>query len=205
MERILNYINGELVAPVSGRYLDNFDPSRGQVYGEIPDSDARDIDQAVMAAQAAFPGWAATPRQERSNLMLKIAQLIDDNHEMLAQAESKDNGKPVKLARRVDIPRASANFRFFATAILHESTEAHRMDDVAMNYTERSPVGVAGCISPWNLPLYLFTWKIAPALAAGNTVIAKPSEITPMTAFLLSKLCIEAGFPTSVSYIVHGL
>ena len=205
MERILNYINGELIAPESGQYLDNYDPSRGQVYGEIPDSDAQDIDLAVKAAQKAFPGWAATPRQERSDMMLKIAQLIDDNHEMLAQAESRDNGKPVKLARRVDIPRASANFRFFATAILHESTEAHRFDNVAMNYTERSPVGVAGCISPWNLPLYLFTWKIAPALAAGNTVVAKPSEITPMTAFLLSKLCIEAGLPNGVLNIVHGL
>ena len=201
----MNYINGELVAPASGEYLDNFDPSRGRVYGEIPDSDARDIDKAVTAAKAAFPGWSNTSRQERSNLMLKIAQLIDDNHEMLSQAESKDNGKPVKLARKVDIPRASANFRFFATAILHESSEAHRMDNVAMNYTERSPVGVAGCISPWNLPLYLFTWKIAPALAAGNTVVAKPSEITPMTAFLLSKLCIEAGLPKGVLNIVHGL
>lgn len=205
MERILNYINGELVAPVSDQYLDNYDPSRGKVYGEIPDSDAKDIDQAVKAAEEAFPGWAATPRQERSGMMLRIAQLIDDNHEMLAQAESKDNGKPVKLARRVDIPRASANFRFFATAILHESSEAHRFDNVAMNYTERSPVGVAGCISPWNLPLYLFTWKIAPALAAGNTVVAKPSEITPMTAYLLSKLCIEAGLPKGVLNIVHGL
>ncbi len=205
MERILNYINGELVAPVSGQYLDNYDPSRGEVYSEIPDSDAQDIEHAAKAASNAFEGWAATPRQERSNLMLKIAQLIDDNHEMLARAESKDNGKPLKLARRVDIPRASANFRFFATAILHEHTEAHRFDNVAMNYTERSPVGVAGCISPWNLPLYLFTWKIAPALAAGNTVVAKPSEITPMTAFLLSKLCIEAGLPKGVLNIVHGL
>jgi len=205
MERILNYINGALVAPASGEYLDNFDPSRGTVYGEIPDSDARDIDQAVVAAKAAFPVWSNTSRQDRSNVMLRIAQLIDDNHEMLAKAESKDNGKPLKLARHVDIPRASANFRFFATAILHESSEAHRMDNVAMNYTERTPIGVAGCISPWNLPLYLFTWKIAPALAAGNTVVAKPSEITPMTAFLLSKLCIEAGLPEGVLNIVHGL
>ncbi len=205
MERILNYVNGELVAPASDNYLDNYDPSRGTVYSHIPDSDARDIEKAVAAAKEAFPAWSKTSREERSELMLRVAELIDANHEMLAQAESKDNGKPLKLARRVDIPRASANFRFFATAILHESSEAHRMDDVAMNYTERTPVGVAGCISPWNLPLYLFTWKIAPALAAGNTVVAKPSEITPMTAFLLSKLCIEAGFPKGVLNIVHGL
>lgn len=205
MERILNYINGELVEPISKNYLDNIDPSRGKVYGEIPDSDERDVQLATQAAKTAFPSWAATPREERSRLMLKVADLIDANLEKLAKAESKDNGKPVKLATRVDIPRASSNFRFFATAILHESTEAHQTDGLAFNYTERSPLGVAGCISPWNLPLYLFTWKIAPALAAGNTVVAKPSEITPMTAFLLSELCIEAGFPRGVLNIVHGL
>ncbi|KOF01595.1 2-hydroxymuconic semialdehyde dehydrogenase [Roseivirga seohaensis subsp. aquiponti] len=205
MERILNYINGELVEPISKNYLDNIDPSRGKVYGEIPDSDERDVQLATQAAKTAFPTWAATSREERSRLMLKVANLIDANLEKLAKAESKDNGKPVKLATRVDIPRASSNFRFFATAILHESTEAHQTDGLAFNYTERSPLGVAGCISPWNLPLYLFTWKIAPALAAGNTVVAKPSEITPMTAFLLSELCIEAGLPKGVLNIVHGL
>lgn len=205
MERILNYIGGELIEPLSGEYLDNYDPSRGTVYSEIPDSNAGDIDLAVKAANAAFPVWSKTPREERSRLMLKVAELIDANHEMLSRAESRDNGKPLKLARKVDIPRASANFRFFATAILHESTEAHQMDQVSMNYTQRTPIGVAGCISPWNLPLYLFTWKIAPALAAGNTVVAKPSEITPMTAFLLSKLCIEAGLPKGTLNIVHGL
>ena len=205
MERILNYINGELVEPISKNYLDNIDPSRGKVYGEIPDSDERDVQLATQAAKTAFPTWAATSREERSRLMLKVANLIDANLEKLAKAESEDNGKPVKLATRVDIPRASSNFRFFATAILHESTEAHQTDGLAFNYTERSPLGVAGCISPWNLPLYLFTWKIAPALAAGNTVVAKPSEITPMTAFLLSELCIEAGLPKGVLNIVHGL
>ncbi|WP_421978084.1 aldehyde dehydrogenase [Roseivirga seohaensis] len=205
MERILNYINGQLVEPISKSYLENIDPSRGKVYGEIPDSDERDVQLATQAAKDAFPAWSATSREERSRLMLKVADLIDANLEKLAKAESKDNGKPVKLATRVDIPRASSNFRFFATAILHESTEAHQTDGLAFNYTERSPVGVAGCISPWNLPLYLFTWKIAPALAAGNTVVAKPSEITPMTAFLLSELCIEAGLSKGVLNIVHGL
>uniref|UniRef100_UPI004047CB2B aldehyde dehydrogenase n=1 Tax=Roseivirga sp. TaxID=1964215 RepID=UPI004047CB2B len=205
MKRILNYINGQLVEPISGKYLDNIDPSRGAKYGEIPDSDADDVQNATEAAKAAFPLWSITSREERSRLMLKIADLIDANHEMLAQAESKDNGKPIKLARRVDIPRASANFRFFATAILHESSEFHRTDISTINYTDKNAIGVAGCISPWNLPLYLFTWKIAPALAAGNTVVAKPSEITPMTAFLLSELCIEAGLPKGVLNIVHGL
>jgi aminomuconate-semialdehyde/2-hydroxymuconate-6-semialdehyde dehydrogenase len=205
MERILNYIGGKLVEPQSGGYLDNIEPATGKVYGEIPDSDHQDIELAVQAAEEAFLAWSKTSREERSRCMLRIADLIDDNLEMLAMAEAKDNGKPVKLARSVDIPRASANMRFFATAILHESTEAHQTDGEAINMTLRSPLGVVGCISPWNLPLYLFTWKIAPALASGNTVVAKPSEITPMTAFLFSKLCIEAGLPKGVLNIVHGL
>lgn len=205
MERILNYIGGKLVEPQSGNYLENIEPATGKVYGEIPDSDSLDVDAAVKVAEKVFPLWSKTPRAERSRLMLRIADLIDENLEKLAQAESKDNGKPIKLARAVDIPRASANMRFFATAILHESSEAHQTDEEALNITVKSPLGVVGCISPWNLPLYLFTWKIAPALAAGNTVVAKPSEITPMTAFLFSQLCIEAGLPEGVLNIVHGL
>lgn len=204
MEIIQNYINGKLVGAENGQSFDNYNPSNGQVYSQIPDSTQADIQSAVDAASTAFPSWSATTRQDRSNLLLKIADLIDANHDRLAAAESKDNGKPIKLASRVDIPRASANFRFFATAILHESTEAHQTDQDAINMTLRTPIGVVGCISPWNLPLYLFTWKIAPAIAAGNTVVAKPSEITPMTAFLLSELCIEAGLPAGVLNIVHG-
>jgi len=205
MERLQNYINGELVAPVSGNYLDNYQPATGQVYSLIPDSDAADVQAATEAAKAAFPSWSTTPAGERSRIMLKIAQLIEDNLDRLAAAESKDNGKPVWLAKRVDIPRASSNFHFYATAIEQFSSEAHDMNGSAINYTLRQPIGVAGCISPWNLPLYLFSWKIAPALAAGNTVVAKPSEITPMTAYLLSELCIEAGLPAGVLNIVHGL
>ena len=205
MEKLQNYINGELVAPVGGEYLDNYDPSRGAVYSLIPDSDAADVEMAVRAAKEAFPGWSTTSIQERSRIMVRISELIGQNLECLAAAESRDNGKPVSLATAVDIPRAQANFYFYATAILHEASESHSMGDVAINYTLRQPIGVAGCISPWNLPLYLFTWKIAPALAAGNTVVAKPSEITPMTAYLLSELCIEAGLPKGVLNIVHGL
>jgi len=204
MTRIQNYIGGELVAPVSGNHLDNIDPSRGQKYGEIPDSDQQDVQNAIDAAKNAFPIWSNTSNEDRSKVMLKIADLIDKNLDRLAAAESLDNGKPLKLAKRVDIPRASSNFRFFATSVIHFSSESHMMEG-AINYTTRTPVGVAGCISPWNLPLYLFTWKIAPALAVGNTVVAKPSEITPMTAFLLSELCIEAGLPKGVLNIVHGL
>jgi aminomuconate-semialdehyde/2-hydroxymuconate-6-semialdehyde dehydrogenase len=202
---ILNYINGELIAPVSGQYLDNINPAEGKVYGNIPDSDSADVTKAVESAAAAFPIWSVMPLTKRANILLKIAELIDRDLDKLALAESADQGKPLKLAKSVDIPRASANLRFYATASLHVSTESHLMEGEAINYTTQTPIGVAGCISPWNLPLYLFTWKIAPALAAGCTVVAKPSELTPMTAFLFSKLCIEAGLPAGVLNIVHGL
>jgi aminomuconate-semialdehyde/2-hydroxymuconate-6-semialdehyde dehydrogenase len=205
MEKIANYINGALVTPQSGEYLDNYNPSTGKIYSLIPDSDERDIAAAFTAAREAFPLWSSMTKEERSTILLKVAELIDANHDLLARAESTDNGKPLKLASHVDIPRASSNIRFFATAILHYASESHEMDGTAINYTLRKPIGPVGCISPWNLPLYLFTWKIAPALATGNTVVAKPSEITPMTAYLFSKICIEAGMPKGVLNIVHGL
>ncbi|MFI5205246.1 MAG: aldehyde dehydrogenase family protein, partial [Flavobacteriales bacterium] len=205
MEKILNYIDGELCEPASGKFMDNIDPSRGKVYSQVPDSDEKDIQKAVDAAKKAAPGWGNTSKEDRYKILNRIADLIDKNLKPLAEAESRDNGKPVKLASVVDIPRASANMRFFATAILHFGSESHSMEDKGFNYTLRQPIGVVGCISPWNLPLYLFTWKIAPALAAGNAVIAKPSEVTPMTAYLFSKLCIEAGLPAGVLNIVHGL
>ncbi len=205
MEKIKNYINGELVEPIGKTYLDNYDPSKGKVYSLIPDSDERDIELAVAAAKAAFKDWANTPKEKRSRILQKISFLIEENLDRLALAESIDNGKPLHLAKTIDIPRAAANFNFYATGILHYSSHAHSMEDTAINYTLRQPVGVAGCISPWNLPLYLFTWKIAPALAVGCTVVAKPSEVTPMTAYLLSELCIKAGLPKGVLNIVHGL
>ncbi len=202
---IKNYINGALIDPVGNTHLDNINPATGKVFGTIPDSDIRDVALAVKAAKAAFLGWSTTPAKKRSEIILRISALIDQNLDRLAEAESLDNGKPFWLAKSVDIPRAKDNFAFFATAILHEATETHSMGETGFNYTLRQPIGVAGCISPWNLPLYLFTWKIAPALASGNTVVAKPSEITPLTAFLLSELCIEAGLPAGVLNIVHGL
>jgi len=205
MLRIGNYINGELTGPSSLRYLDNYNPAEGKVYSLIPDSDAYDVQQAVTAAKHAFPAWANMPVEKRSAILLKIANLIDLNLDKLALAESIDTGKPVKLAKRIDIPRASANMRFFASGAMHFSSEAHVTGTEAVNYTTRTPVGVSGCISPWNLPLYLFTWKIAPALASGCTVVGKPSELTPMTAFLFSQLCSEAGLPPGVLNIVHGL
>ncbi|NNM24240.1 MAG: aldehyde dehydrogenase family protein, partial [Flavobacteriaceae bacterium] len=205
MERILNYINGEYCEPLSGEWIDNYNPSIGEVYGKIANSNAEDVVKAYEAASAAFPSWSNTGIEERSRILLKIASLIDLNLDRLAQAEAEDNGKPFSLAKTVDIPRASANFRFFGNAITQFSSEAHESVGLnTMNFTLRQPIGVVGCISPWNLPLYLFTWKVAPAIAAGNTVVAKPSEITPKTAFLLGEILTEAGLPKGVLNIVHG-
>lgn len=204
MEKLENYIGGELIPPSAGMYFENFEPALGKPYSLIPDSDQNDVEMAVETAGYAFHGWAAMSAQKRSAIMMRIADLIAKNADKLAEMESRDNGKPLKLAKLVDIPRAEANIRFFATAILHFASESHAMDGRAINYTLRQPIGVVGAISPWNLPLYLFTWKIAPALAAGNCVVAKPSEITPYTAWYFSKLCIEAGLPPGVLNIVHG-
>jgi aminomuconate-semialdehyde/2-hydroxymuconate-6-semialdehyde dehydrogenase len=200
---LANLIDGELRAPVGAAYLDVYEPATGKVYARCPHSNARDVEAAMQAAQRAAPAWAALPNAERARHLHRLADAIDARLDELAGEESRDNGKPVKLARSVDIPRAVANLRFFAEAITQWSSEAH-IDARAINVTLRQPIGVIGCISPWNLPLYLFTWKIAPALAAGNTVVAKPSEITPFTAFRLAELAVECGFPRGVLNIVHG-
>lgn len=206
MIEIKNYINGKLQNPISGEWIDNYDPSCGEVYGKIPNSGKEDVEAAYQAAEKAFPEWSNTSLEKRSRILSKIADLIEVKLDSLAAAESKDNGKPITLATKVDIPRASANFRFFAHAITQFAGESHESVGLnAINFTLRKPLSVVGCISPWNLPLYLFTWKIAPALAAGNCVVAKPSEVTPMTAFLLSEICMEAGLPPGVLNIVHGL
>ncbi len=204
MIRLANYINGQLVPPVLGRYLDNYEPAKAIVFSKVPESASADVDLAVEAATKAFPAWAALSIDARSRILLRLADLIEENLEELAQCETQDSGKPIKLSRSVDIPRASANFRFFASAIVNFSSEAHIMEGEAVNYTRRGPLGVVGCISPWNLPIYLLSWKIAPALAMGNCVIAKPSELTPYTAFKLSELAIKAGIPAGVLNILHG-
>src|SRR5947209_14411650 len=183
--KIRNFIDGQLIEPVRGKYLDNIEPATGKVYSQVADSDARDVELAVAAGEKAFPAWSKTSAADRSRVLLRIADLIERDVEKLARAESIDTGKPISLARSLDIPRAASNFRFFATAVLHSESEAHVTDGVAFNYTLRQPRGIAGLISPWNLPLYLLSWKIAPAIACGNTAIAKPSELTPMTAFIL--------------------
>ncbi len=204
MLQLKNFINGHFEELNEERHLHSIEPATGEPHALIPDSGAAEVEKAVRAAERAFPKWSVVSLDERRRILMKIARGIDRHRDELAHAESKDNGKPVWLARKIDIPRASANFRFFATAITQFASESHEMPGLAINYTLRQPLGVVGCISPWNLPLYLFTWKIAPALAAGNTVIAKPSEITPVTAFHLSKICKEAGLPAGVLNIVHG-
>jgi len=202
--QIKNFIGGEFVEPVDGKYLDNIEPATGKPYSQVPDSDARDVDLAVAAADKAFTEWSKRTAGERSSFLLRIADLIERDVEKFARAESIDTGKPISLARSLDIPRAIANFRFFATAILHTESEAHITDNLAFNYTLRQPRGIAGLISPWNLPLYLLSWKIAPAIAVGNTAIAKPSELTPMTAYMLCEIAREAGLPNGVLNVVHG-
>jgi len=214
MLTLANFINGRFVAPATNIYLDSIEPATGETHARVPDSDAADVNAAVEAASAAFPGWSATPATERSRHLLKLAELIETNLERIAIAESADTGKPISLARAMDAPRSAANFRFFATAILHTHTECHDSElagvpanngvSHSIHYTLRKPRGVAGLISPWNLPLYLLTWKIAPALATGNTAVCKPSEVTPVTAHILAELAAEAGLPPGVLNIVHG-
>jgi len=204
MEQLKNFIAGEFSPALSGKWIPVFNPSTAEHYCDLPDSDEKDVEKAVIAAEKAFPGWSGTPARDRAKILREIAFKIEAQKQVLAHAESVDNGKPFQVAFGLDIPRSASNFEFFADAITQFSSEAHATDQQAINYTLRTPLGIVGCISPWNLPLYLFTWKIAPALAAGNCVIAKPSEVTPMTAYLLSKICIEAGLPPGVLNIVHG-
>lgn len=204
MQRLANFIDGMSREPVGGKYLDNVEPASGRVYSLVPDSDASDLALAVASAEKAFPAWKVLGSEARARILHAIADGIERRLDELARAESIDNGKPITLARSLDIPRASTNFRFFAAAATQFSSESHAVGHEAVNYTLRDPLGIVGCISPWNLPLYLFTWKIAPALAAGNCVIGKPSELTPMTAYLLGEICTEAGLPRGVLNIVHG-
>ena len=206
MGKVQNFINGKYVDPIQNNWLDNYCPATGEIYGQLPNSTKEDIDLAYQAAKNAFPKWSQTTLDERSRILIKISELLETKLQRFAKAESKDNGKPIWLAKEVDIPRAASNFRFFGNAITQFASESHEsVGQNAINYTLRHPLGVVACISPWNLPLYLFTWKIAPALAAGNCVVAKPSEVTPMTAYLLGEICNEAGLPKGVLNIVHGL
>ncbi|MBP6799054.1 MAG: aldehyde dehydrogenase family protein, partial [Luteimonas sp.] len=204
MKRCLPLIDGLPREPASGRWLDVFEPASGRVFATVAACGAAEVEAAVAAASAAFPHWSALPNDERARWLERLADALESKLELFAQAESRDGGKPIRLARDIEIPRAIANLRFFAHAATQFASESHH-GQAGLNYTLRQPLGVVATISPWNLPLYLFTWKIAPALAAGNTVVAKPSEVTPLTATMLGELATEIGFPAGVLNIVHGL
>lgn len=202
--RLRHFIDGQSREPDSGRWLEVFDPASGKPYAEVAAGNRVDLEAAVAAASRAFPAWSALPNSERSRWLERLADALESRTELFAESECRDGGKPIQLAREVEIPRAVANLRFFAHAATQFASESHH-GQAGLNYTLRNALGVVATISPWNLPLYLFTWKIAPALAAGNTVVAKPSEITPVTATMLGELAAEIGFPPGVLNIVHGL
>ena len=203
MLRLPHWIDGKPTQPGNGRWLDVFEPATGQPFAQVADGDAQDVEVAVAAARAAFPAWSALPNSERGRWLRRLADALEARLDDVARAEARDGGKPVRLAREVEIPRAVSNLRFFADAATQFSSESHH-GEAGLNYTLRQPLGTVGTISPWNLPLYLFTWKIAPALAAGNTVVAKPSEVTPHSATLLGEIAAQIGFPAGVLNIVHG-
>lgn len=203
MKKILNFINGEYVEGVKGEWMDSINPATEEKLADIVNSTVEDAKLAIDAAHTAFSSWSNTSIEKRAKILSKMATLIKDRLDELALIETKDNGKPLSVAKTVDIPRAAINFQFFSNAITQFSDKAYHMPN-AVNYTRRQPLGVVTCISPWNLPLYLFTWKIAPALAAGNCVVAKPSEVTPMTSALLGEIANEAGLPKGVLNILHG-
>jgi aminomuconate-semialdehyde/2-hydroxymuconate-6-semialdehyde dehydrogenase len=204
MTKIQNYINGEQCDPFKGEYIENISPATEEVYSQCPNSTNEDVEKAVASAQQAFPEWSSLAVEKREKYIRRLAEEIDKRKDELAIAESKDTGKPIKLTSHVDIPRAVSNLNFYANAVTQFSSEVHDMPGTALNYTLRRPIGPVGIISPWNLPLYLFTWKIAPALAVGNTVVAKPSEVTPMTAYLFGQICEKVGLPKGVLNIIHG-
>ncbi len=204
MITVNHFINGSYTEPSGGAYLDGYNPATGEVFSNIANGNAADVQKAVDASRAALPAWKAMPAEDRFRILNAIAEGIEANLDELAAAESRDQGKPFWLSK-TEMQRASQNFRFFATAAVQFASESHQTDTRAINYTLRQPVGIVGCISPWNLPLYLFTWKIAPALAAGNCVVAKPSEFTPLTAHMLCEIASKAGLPPGVLNVVHGL
>lgn len=204
MQKFRHWIDGQARDAAGGRWLDVHDPANAQAYAQVARGEAADVEAAVAAAQAAFPAWSGLPNSERAHWLDTLATALEAKLEAFAQAESRDAGKPIALARNAEIPRAVSNLRFFAQAATQFASESHH-GQAGLNYTLRAPLGVVAAISPWNLPLYLFTWKIAPALAAGNTVVAKPSEITPATATMLGELAAQIGFPRGVLNIVHGL
>ena len=204
MEPILNYINGEFLPSNSGRTMETVNPANGQAITTLPRSTSDDVEMATAAALEATQSWSATTMEERITWLHRIADALEEEAETIAQLESMDTGKPISLARRVDAARSVSNFRFFAD-FGKDHTEPTFADHGAVNHVHRSPIGCVGLITPWNLPLYLLTWKVAPALLMGNTIVAKPSELTPMTANHLAKILTKVNFPKGVFNLVHGL
>lgn len=202
--KLTNHIGGSPREPSTKSYFDSIDPATNQVIAHVPASSAEDIDKAVQSAKSALDGeWGRFTSAMRADLCDAIAQGLEKRCAELAELESLDTGKPLSLAQRIDIPRAISNFRFFAGAGRHQHTGCHEMSD-ALNYTRREPLGVVGLITPWNLPLYLLSWKTAPALVTGNAIIAKPSELTPITASVLAEIITEVGGPPGCFNLVHG-
>ena len=204
MQRLHHHIAGQPREPHGGRWLEVFDPANARAYAQVAAGTAADVEDAIAAADAAAPAWAALAPSERARWLEKLADALEARLVDFAHAESRDGGKPMRLAREIEIPRAVANLRFFAHAATQFASESHH-GQAGLNYTLRTPLGAVATISPWNLPLYLFTWKIAPALAAGNTVVAKPSEVTPVTATMLAELATQIGLPAGVLNVVHGV
>jgi aminomuconate-semialdehyde/2-hydroxymuconate-6-semialdehyde dehydrogenase len=191
---LANWIDGQPRPATGGATIDNVDPATGETIGTIPASGKADVDAAVDAATGAFDAWAGLSGEDRCDALMKLADAVEADLEAFARAESVDSGKPISVAR---------NLRFFATAAVQFASESHDVPGQMLGYTLRRPKGVVGAISPWNLPLYLLTWKIAPALAAGCTVVAKPSELTPTTASMLGERAAKV-LPPGVLNIVHG-
>lgn len=204
MQTLSNYINGKFVTPEAKEYITSINPATSQAIAQVPLSTKKDLDQAVLAARLAFEKWSGFSAQDRASYLFKMADEIEKDKQILAELETEDTGKPLSLTKQIDIPRSIENFRFFASLITQSESQMHDMGMDGFNYTRQEPLGVVGCISPWNLPLYLLTWKIAPALAMGNCVIAKPSEVTPLTAHYLGEIASRIGFPAGVLNILHG-
>jgi aminomuconate-semialdehyde/2-hydroxymuconate-6-semialdehyde dehydrogenase len=201
----LHFINGKFVPSLGGKTFDNINPATEELLGTVAEGGAAEIDLAVKAAKKALNGpWKKMTASERTAILRKVGDLIIDRKDELAALESLDTGKPIWLSSSIDVPRSAYNFHFFSDYIRTITTEATQMDNIALNYATRSPLGVVGLINPWNLPMLLMTWKLAPALAAGNTVVMKPAELTPMTATVLAEICRDAGIPDGVVNLVHG-
>lgn len=201
--KILNYIKGKFNEPISSEWMDNFSPSTGEVIGSIPLSGDADVRSAIAAAKSALPQWSSLDPSDRALWLDKIADCLEEKFEEIAHLESMDTGKPISLARSVDARRSVSNFRFFSEMIRDREDEVFEMED-ATNIVKLRAVGVGALITPWNLPLYLLSWKVAPAIGMGNTVVCKPSELTPLTADLLMRAIDEVGLPPGVVNLVHG-